>query len=227
MRCGTGIITKLRLKQVQTTVSAAENMLSEAFPTTVTDAGAVGFVLSRLKQTSDAILWVQDRQSQKESGHPYLPALPDRLVIQVATSRPADVLWAMEEGLRCQSLSAVIGEIWGTPPALSFTATKRLSIRAEYYKIPCWLIRRATSPGISAARNRWRVASLPSHPHPDDAKAPGDPRWQVELFRSRTQKPGTWVATYDRTSDRVCFSTPLRDGAVADSDGAERHSAAR
>lgn len=79
-------------------------------------------------------------------------------MIRVDVSRPADVLWATEEGLRCKALSCVIGEIWGDSPALTFTATKRLAMCAEAHKVPCWLIRHAASPDLSAARDRWRIA---------------------------------------------------------------------
>lgn len=195
------------------------HILSEAFAVTATDAGVVGFVLSRSGLPDGPVLWVQDRLSQKESGKPYLPGLPRKSVIRVDVGRPVDVLWAMEEGLRCKALSCVIGEIWGDPPALSFTATKRLALRAEANKTPCWLIRRAASPDLSAARDRWRIASLPSAPHPHDPQAPGAPRWSLDLFRSRRAKPGQWVATYDRAADRVHLAAPARDRAVDAGDG--------
>ncbi|WP_300061590.1 hypothetical protein [uncultured Roseobacter sp.] len=197
--------------------------LSEVFPQTVSDAGAIGFVLSRLPKTSAPVLWVQDHVSCKEAGRPYLPGIREQSqLIWVTVSRPADVLWAMEEGLRCHALSAVIGEVWGAPPAVSFTATKRLALRAEAAGVACWLIRRAAEPGLSAARERWRVGSLPSAAHAHDPQAPGAPRWQAELFKSRMRKPGTWALTHDRAADRVHILAPVRDGAVAESDGARR-----
>ncbi len=201
--------------------------LSEVFPLTATDGAAPGFVLAALARTDAAILWVQDRLSQVESGRPYLPGLrPRRQVLHLTLPRAADVLWAMEEGLRCAALSAVIGEVWGTPAVLDFTATRRLATRAEASDMPCWLIRRGASADLSAARNRWRIAALPSLAPPDDPQAPGDPRWQVELFRSRRAHPGAWVATYDRAADRVDFSAAFRDGAVAQTDGAQVRRAA-
>ncbi|MEL6519208.1 MAG: hypothetical protein AAFN63_19295 [Pseudomonadota bacterium] len=194
--------------------------LAEVFPTHPTDASAVGFALSRLPRTHAPILWVQDRLSRKEAGRPALAGLPaNHPIIMVDLSRAADVLWAMEDGLRCRALGAVIGEIWGDPPALDFTATKRLALRAEAADVSCWLIRRAASPDLSAARDRWRVASLPSAPHPHDAQAPGSPRWALDLFRSRRSKPGQWVATYDRAADRVDLAPPARDRAVEPGDG--------
>lgn len=201
--------------------------LSEIFPTAVTDTAGLGFLLSKLPASSAPVFWVQDRLSRQETGHPYLPGLPNRPIIRIDVNRPVDVLWAMEEGLRCTSLAAVIGEIWGDPKTLDFTATKRLVIRAERNGIPCWLVRRAASPDLSAARNRWRVTSLPSLPHPHDPKAPGDPRWQVELFRARHTQPGTWIATHDRTADRVDISSPFRDGPMAKNDGEAKRRATR
>lgn len=200
--------------------AAMPHTLSEAFPSQPTDASALGFALSRLPRTNAPILWVQDRLSRKEAGRPALAGMPaDRPVIMVDLSRAADVLWAMEDGLRCRALGAVIGEIWGDPPALDFTATKRLAIRAEAADVSCWLIRRAASPDLSAARDRWRIASLPSAPHPHDVQAPGAARWALDLFRSRRAKPGQWVATYDQATDRINLTSPARDRAVDKGDG--------
>lgn len=208
-------------------LAAMSHTLSEAFPGHPTDASAVGFVLSRLPRTNAPILWVQDRLSRKEAGRPALAGMPaNRPVIMVDLSRAADVLWAMEDGLRCRALGGVIGEVWEDPPALDFTATKRLAMRSEAADVPCWLIRRAASPDLSAARDRWRITSLPSAPHPHDAQAPGSPRWSLDLFRSRRAKPGQWVATYDGSADRIHLAVPSRDRAVDASDGAARERAA-
>ncbi len=189
--------------------------LAEIFPETAVDAVAIGFMLSRLPKTDAPILWVQDRLSRRETGRPCLAGIGTaRPIIYVSLSRAVDVLWAMEDGLRCRALGAVVGEVWGDPPSLDFTATKRLALRSEAADVPCWLIRRAASPDLSAARDRWRVASLPSAPHPHDAQAPGAPRWSLDLFRSRRVKPGEWVAEYDRAADHLNLSAPVRDGAV-------------
>lgn len=200
---------------------ASARTLSEVFSATAPDAGAAGFVLVMTPNGNAPLLWVQDSVSVKEAGLPYLPGLKlERSMIHITLPCAADVLWAMEEGLRCCAIGAVIGEVWGTPPVLNFTATRRLATRAEAGGLPCWLIRRSATPDLSAARHRWRVASLPSEAHPHDPQAPGNPRWQVELFRSRQISPGTWVATHDRAADRVDFSAAFRYGAVAEGDGA-------
>lgn len=193
------------------------NGLSDLFPETACDAGAVGFLLATLPRGQGPVLWVQDRVSAREAGVPYLTEVQSGVpLLRVQVGRAADVLQAMEDGLGCGALAAVVGEIWGDPPALSFTATKRLALRADSNALPCWLVRRAGAPNLSAARNRWRVTSAPSAAHPDDAKAPGVPRWHVDLFRSRQAKPGDWMVSYDRAAHRLDFSATSGDGALAE-----------
>ncbi|MFC3181989.1 hypothetical protein [Cypionkella sinensis] len=164
------------------------------------------------------MLWIQDRLAQRETGRPYLPRLTGLgPLILMQLSRPADVMIAAEEGLRCRELAAVIVEVRGDPAVLNFTAMKRLALRAEATAVPCWLIRQAAAANLSAARDRWRVATLPSATNPDDPRASGAPRWQVELFRSRDKRSGTWVMHHDgSTADRFYLAAELRDGTVAE-----------
>src|SRR4029453_9962273 len=91
-------------------------------------------------------------------------------------------LWGMEEGLRCAAIGAVIGELWGDPAALDFTATRRLAVAAERSGVPCWLIRLSGTANLSGARMRWRIASAPSIANPLDPRAPGASAWDAELF---------------------------------------------
>lgn len=194
----------------------APAILSDLFPQTDMDGAATGFALAHIARKGLPVLWVQDRLSRSQAGGPCLAGLDGFSVLRVEANRPADVLWSMEEGLRTAALAGVLGEIWGDPPVLDFTATKRLSMRAQASGVPVWMIRRGCAQNLSAARNRWRVASLPSSPPLHDAKAPGAPAWQVELFRSRTLPSGQWVAHYERAAHRLHFSALSGDGAVAD-----------
>lgn len=179
--------------------------LSEIFPETAVDAAAPAFALAHLDPGGGPVLWIQDRLSLRESGRPFPPGLGGYEILHLQVSRAQDVLWAMEQGLGCPALGAVIGEIWGIAPAVDFTATKRLALRSEAHGIPAWLIRRGTAPELSAARERWRVAALPARPEPDDARAPGAALWSAELFRTRFRAPGRWVAGHDPQSGDLAF----------------------
>ncbi|SHI41557.1 ImuA family protein [Wenxinia saemankumensis] len=171
--------------------------LSEVFSDSAADGAATGFVLAQLP-LDGPVLWVQDRLSRREAGMPCMAGLPEGFdPIYVTVPRPVDVLWALEQGLGAAGLVGAIGEVWGDPPQLDFTASKRLALRAEAQGVPCWLMRRAATPALSAARERWRVGSLPSLPDPDDSRAPGQPLWRAELFRSRFRAPASWVARHE------------------------------
>ncbi len=172
--------------------------LAEVFSPCASDGAAISFALAHIQVGDKPLLWVQDRVSRLESGAPYLPGLPAGLhVITVEVSKASDLLWTMEEGLRCPDLCGVLGEVWGDPPTLDFTASKRLALRAEAHNVPAWLIRRGAHANLSAARLRWRVSSLPAQADPFDRHAPGSPLWQADLFRARFRTPGEWVVSHD------------------------------
>jgi len=170
--------------------------LSELFAAHPRDGGWAGFLLAQL-DTDKPLLWIQDRMAILESGRIHPPGLPVQNLIHVETRDARDALWAMEEGVRCAGLSAVIGELWGDPKALDFTATRRLAVAAERSGTPCWLVRLGGTANLSGARMRWRSASAPSLIHPLDPKAPGLAAWDAELFRARGSPPGRWSIAHE------------------------------
>ncbi|WP_259960893.1 hypothetical protein [Tsuneonella litorea] len=151
-------------------------------------------------QDRRVLLWVQDREALRRGGRPYRPGLPpafrERLV-HVACQSPQDALFALEEGLRCREVAAVVGEIAGNPRALDFTASRRLTLTAEKHGVPLWLVRLDAARDLSSARLRWNVTAAAS-PRPRwNRDAPGAPSWRAELFRARTHPPGTWTLRDD------------------------------
>ena len=171
--------------------------LSEIFACHPRDGGWTGFLLAQADHTRP-VLWIQDRMAILESGRGYPPGLPIRDLIHVETRDARDALWAMEEGLRCAALSCVIGEIWGDPRVLDFTATRRLAVAAERSRVPCWLVRLGGTANLSGARMRWRIASAPSLANDFDPRAPGLAAWDAELFRARGHPPGRWSIAHDQ-----------------------------
>ncbi len=166
-------------------------------------------------------LWVQDAESVRRSGRPYVHGLPAALrpgLLHVETRHGADALWAMEEGVRCGALAFVIGEISGDPKALDFTASRRLVLASERSGVPLTLLRRDGHPNLSAARLRWRVAPAASSLHGWDARAPGQAQVAAELFRGRGFRPGHFLFSHGcgghEPGDRLALAAPLRDRPV-------------
>ncbi|WP_285710338.1 recA-like protein [Erythrobacter oryzae] len=165
------------------------------------------------------VLWVQDRAAIRKGGRPCLAGLPQDLrhrLIHVAAATPEDALFALEEGLKCRDLACVIGEIAGNPKALSFTASRRLSLTAEKHGVRLWLVRLDAAPDLSSARMRWQARAAPSAPARWDAAAPGPATWQAELFRARTHAPGQWSLSDDAGTLRLAREPDLDTLAAPD-----------
>lgn len=167
-------------------------------------------------------LWVQDRAVRRLGGRPYRAGLPADLrhrLIHVSANKPEDALFALEEGLRCRDLAFVVGEIAGNPRALGLTASRRLSLAAEKYGTPLWLIRLDAARDLGSARMRWEVRSAPSLRPRWNVAAPGTPSWSADLFRAHTHQPGHWILRDDASLAAEPAATPHSGdlaGAVGD-----------
>jgi protein ImuA len=130
---------------------------------------------------------------------------PARLLL-VEAKATVDVLWALEQGLRCGALAAVVGD-GVTPDAI---AARRLQLAAEEGRVPALLLPPAgAGPGSAIPLTRWRVASLPA---PPDG---GRPRWAVALERCRGGVPRDWIVEWDDAAMPVRLVEALADRSVA------------
>ncbi|MEK9645908.1 MAG: hypothetical protein VW547_10235, partial [Alphaproteobacteria bacterium] len=141
------------------------------------------------------ILWCE-RPWTLDAGALYPPALlpfgidPARVIL-VRARRDDDTLWAMEEGLRCPYLAAVVGEVG----EMSLTASRRLQLAAGESGVAALMLRpRTDRPAPSAAATRWRLgatarsgATAGTTAETTDSAPPGlgAAHWQAEMFRCR------------------------------------------
>ncbi len=157
-------------------------------------AAAEGFcaaLLARLVVGRGPALWCLARAGLHGPGLGAFGLDPDRLIVARAR-RPADVLWAMEEGLRSGRLGAVLGEV----RALDLTAGRRLQLAAGAGGAACLVLRPPEAEGApGAAITRWRVAAAPGAPGLPELV--GAPRWRVELVRCRGGTPRRWLLEWN------------------------------
>jgi protein ImuA len=167
-------------------------------------AAATGFALAlAVQRRRGAVLWVTEDMGLRESGEPYGLGLdeiglkPERLVT-VAAARVRDVLWTMEEALRCQALAAVIGEV-REARGLDDVAARRLSLAANAGGGLALLMLARASAHASPAATRWIVGAAPSAP---DRHGIGPLRIRVELVRNRLGRLGTWMLEWSCVDQR-------------------------
>ncbi len=185
------------------------------------DGAALGFAAHLMSRFGPGtLLWCR-QPSGVFDAPPYAPALsawfdPARLLM-VTARREEDVFWAMEEGLRCPGVAAVLGETRAADP----TAGRRLSLAAEKNGMPALLLRPQPAPPQSVCVTRWRVASAPSHSTPG-LKDIGTARWRIELRRNRFGAPSvaeipSWLVEWnDETHSLAVVPQALDRSAGAD-----------
>jgi len=178
------------------------------------DAAAYGLIavlLGRLIGEAGVGLWC----GLMPSGGPALPygpglarfGLPLERLVLVRARKPAELLWAMEEGLRSGRFTAVLGD--GIAPDL--TATRRLQLAAEAGGATALLAFPASerrSLRLSAATTRWRIAACP-------AVMPDRPRWRVCLERCRNGGRREWIIEWSHEALRLRVSAALADRPLA------------
>jgi protein ImuA len=154
------------------------------------EASAGGFIaglLAALMQNRGAAVWIRSSRTL------FPPALkgfgiePDRIIF-VDLKKEKDVIWAMEEALKCGALAAVVGEL----QEIGFTTSRRLQLAVEQSGVTGFILRRSSRiPDISAFVSRWKITALPGETE-EGLPGIGFPRWKVELLKVRNGRPGTW-----------------------------------
>lgn len=178
------------------------------------------------------LVWIAEDFSLAENGAPHGPALdslgiaPERL-ITVTAARAQDVLWAMEEALRCRAVDAVIGEL--RPRGIDRVATRRLALAAAAGGTLGLVLRTAPDAAPSAAATRWVIGAAPSSPwsggDADDLHGVGPPRVAAHLVRNRRGHLGAWILEWNSVEQRFELATNSEPVAGAAFDRSHRAAA--
>ena len=154
------------------------------------DAAATnGFVSALLSSFpgSGSCLWISTRRLLFPPALQAFGIAADRIIF-LDLSREKEALWAIEEALQCDALSAVVGEL----SELGFTESRRLQLAVEQSRVTGFIHRyRPRNQNAIATASRWCIKPLSSG-HADGLPGLGKPRWQVQLLKVRNGRPGAW-----------------------------------
>jgi protein ImuA len=164
--------------------------------------------------TGRYLLWIAEDFSLAENGAPYGPGLdgagiaPERL-ITVTAARDRDVLWAMEEALRCRAVGVVIGEMRSR--GIDRVMTRRLALAAAAGDTLGLLLRTTPHDEPSAAATRWIIGTAPSFPRAgggdERCHGLGPPRLTARLVRNRRGHLGAWIVEWNSVEQRFELAT--------------------
>ena len=150
-------------------------------------SGFIAGILSALMYNKGVTLWISASRKLFPSALQWFGIASDKIIF-IDLKREKDVLWAMEEALKCDGLAAVIGEM----KELDFTASRRLQLAVEQSRVTGFILRsKLLNLNITACVTRWKITPLPSVSI-DGMPGVGYPRWKVELLKVRNGRPGSW-----------------------------------
>jgi protein ImuA len=138
-------------------------------------------------QNKGASVWISPKRTIFPPALKSFSLSPEKIIF-IHLKKEKDILWAMEEALKCNGLSAVVAEI----PELGFTVSRRLQLAVEQSQVTGFVLRQnPLSLNITACTTRWRITSLASKL---TGKMPGVgfPCWNVELLKVRNGSTGKW-----------------------------------
>ena len=148
--------------------------------------GFMAGLIGQLMQKSKTAVWISTKRTLFPPALNIFGIAPDR-VIFIDLWKQKEVLWAIEEALKCNALSVVIGEL----SELSFTESRRLQLAVEQSRVTGFIHRyNPKSENTVAWITRWKISSLASELN--GMPGVGFPKWNVELLKVRNGKPGTW-----------------------------------
>lgn len=172
-------------------LGAIHELLADSAEDATATFGFIAAILASIMQNAGASIWINGSQSVFPPALKSFGIRPDNIIF-IYLKKEKEILWAMQEALKCKGLSAVIGEVQD----LSFTASRRLQLAIEQSQVTGFIVRR--NPGslnTTACVARWKITSLPGE-LAEDMPGVGFPRWNVELLKVRNGKPGSWQVEF-------------------------------
>lgn len=168
-------------------VGAVHEFISHIEEDAAATNGFVAGLLGTLMRKGGACLWISTKRTLFPPALKVFGIEPDRIIF-VDLPKQKEALWAIEEALKCDVLSAVVGEL----KELSFTESRRLQLAVEQSRVTGFIHRVQTkSENTVACVTRWKIRPLPSLIE-DGMPGVGFPRWNVQLAKVRNGKPGMW-----------------------------------
>jgi len=177
-------------------------------------ATAAGFALAvSARAARKSTVWIAEDMARAESGAPHGPGFdafglaPERL-LTITAAHTRDLLWAMEEALRCRAVGVAIGELRHSE--LDMVALRRLSLAASERGALALLLRTSPPNDASTAATRWIVSAAPND------------CFTVELTRNRRGLLGAWTLQWSDDEDDIMLATHAQPVAAPAADRPHR-----
>ncbi|MFC4213035.1 ImuA family protein [Pedobacter lithocola] len=154
--------------------------------------GFIAGLLAKLMENGNSCLWIS---RNRKLFPPSLEAfgVDPQQIIFLDLYYIKEILWAMEEALKCEGLACVIAEL----PDIDFAQSRRLQLATEKSHVTGILLRKEPKRSLSATActARWQITPQPTE---ISAGIPGvgNPRWEVNLRKVKNGEGGRFYVEW-------------------------------
>jgi protein ImuA len=150
--------------------------------------GFIAGLLAKLMKTGSPCLWISKNRNL------FPPAMEKfgvdaQNIIFIDLYNEKQILWVIEEALKCEGLAAVIAEL----PDIDFAQSRRLQLAVEKSQVTGMIIRKEPRKlSTTACTVRWQISPKPSI-LPQNMPGVGNPTWEVNLLKVRNGQTGSFL----------------------------------
>ena len=154
-------------------------------------SGFMTALIGKFIKTGGLCLWISSERKIFPATLKQFGVEPDR-VIFICAPKPKEALWIAEEAMKCEALTAVVGEI----KEMSFTVSRRFQLAVERSGVTGFIHRyRPLAENAVACTARWRITPLPSQTD-DGLPGMGHSCWNVQLLKVKNGMPDSWQVSW-------------------------------
>ncbi|WP_437919538.1 ImuA family protein [Sphingobacterium sp. LRF_L2] len=156
--------------------------------------GVIGGILSNILQQKGICLWISNSMQVFTPAISSFNFAADRIIF-IYLKKQKDILWALEESLKCSAVQAVIAEV----EHLNFIQSRRLQLATEKTGATGFVLRStAIHLESTACIARWHIKPIASL-ITNELPGVGIPQWQVYLSKIKNGNPSRWELRWNKT----------------------------
>ena len=157
--------------------------------------GFISGLAGKLMNAGGICLWIGNKTKIFPSALKAYGVDPDRIIF-IQASKPKEVLWIIEEALKCETLSMVVGEL----KDLSFTDSRRMQLAIAQSGVTGFIHRyQPFRENAVACNTRWKITPLASLID-DGLPGVGHSCWDVQLLKVKNGRPSSWQVRWLNTN---------------------------
>lgn len=149
--------------------------------------GCISALIRTLISSNGISVWLSQSKNLFPPAFAQFGLTPENLFF-IHLNNQKDILFAMEEALRCEGLTAVVADLNN----LNFKQSRRLQLACEQSRVTGFVIlNKPRSISTTACVARWRITPVSSI-NSNNLPGVGFHQWNIHLLKVKNGLPGSW-----------------------------------